>query len=404
MTTTTTATANWLESLEISETATPADAKAFFGIPPDPDSKLDANINKKRRTWSTKVRRRDPGPEAKRKVEEALKVIDFLGEYLKRGTDDPLDLADLREAFKQAPTSTVGDIDELWRVVEELLASGQLDEALRVANEAKDRYTGHPTADLVFGWVSAQASRTLADATPRMRRDGLEAIERAIAAGETNIDAITARVVLQLDLERPQDALDGLENSRAALDGGKLSPWLLSHEAEAHAQLGSATAAIRSAVAAVNGDPTDLALRGNTANALVQLMRGSLLPIADKAGLAAYRLAAETAAWCALGAPEAEDFVRPYRMWATQAGTRVYTGEIGFRAFAAVVSGFLLLPVMNRVRSKPQWKVLHKGPTAANPDVFDAVVFGAAAELVHEGLYPRLPWWADFERAARDAG
>jgi hypothetical protein len=385
----------WIESLDISERPTATDVRAFFGVPPDPESKLDANISRKRRQWSGKVRGRKASPEAEAKVKQALELIKFLADYLKRGIDDPVDLSDLREAFKHAPTSSVGDIDELWRVVEELLASGELDEALRVANDARTRFRDHPTADAVFGWVAAQASRIHEQPSDRLRKDGLDAIQRAIAAGLRDADTFGARAVLQLDLGRGTEALAGLQEAEREL-GGDVTSRLGTYLVEAFVAVGDVDSAVRRAVVAVEEDLSDLVVRSAITSALVHALRNTLLPITSKEKLAHYQQIAMVAAWCAQGAPEAEDMVRPFRMWAVIAENRMYSGDVGFRAFSAVLTGFLLLPFINRAKSKPQWKIMHEGPTSVSAEVFAEVALGAVSRFVHAGVTDRLTWWDEY--------
>jgi hypothetical protein len=390
------ATTNWIESVEIPEDPTPSDVRTFFGVPPDPEGKLDANISRKRRQWQSKVRGQKPSPEAKEKAARAIELITFLAEYLKRGTDEPLDLADLREAFKHAPKTSVGDLDELWQVIEELLASGEVDEALRVANEARTRFADEPVAHGAFAWVAANASRGQEEPSERMRLDGVESAEKAIAGGSRLPEVYRARAVLQLDLQRGDEALAGLRQAEAQL-GDDMPPALSAFFVEAFVAVGDTEQAATRAGAIVDAAPEDLGLRSGITFALIAALRNSLLPISSAQGLADYKRIAEIAAWCAVGAPEAEDAVRPYRMWGVVADNRMYTGDVMHRAFIAVITGFLLLPVMNRIRSKPQWSVFHEGPESASATVFSEVAHGTIATLVHQGITDRLTWWASYQ-------
>jgi hypothetical protein len=392
--------ATWIEAVEVSATPTPEDARAFFGVPPDPPASLDANIAKKRRVWRRKIRGQKATPEAERQVNLVLDLISHLADYLKRGTDEPLDLEELREVFKQKPATVVGELADLWRVLEELLASGRIDEALKVANEARERFDGEPVADAAFGWVAAQASRSGADATERLRLRGLEALERALGAGQVGAELFEARATLQLDLGRGSEALAGLDEAERLL-GGTRPAALLACRVEAHVELGAVEQAARAAVEAVLSAPEDLTIRSTTTEALINAMRRSLLPIADEDELRRYQFVADTAAWCAIGAPEAEDMVRPYRMWAVVAENRMYAGDVGVRAFLGAVSGFLALPLVNRRRSKPQWWILDEGPGCVGDEVFEEVALGAVAQTVHDGIGSRLEWWDDYMAEAR---
>ena len=47
----TTAVSDWLQRLEVSEKPDESEIRGFFGVPPDPENKLDENIRRKRRAW-----------------------------------------------------------------------------------------------------------------------------------------------------------------------------------------------------------------------------------------------------------------------------------------------------------------------------------------------------------------
>jgi hypothetical protein len=386
------AAAAWLESIDVPDRPVPNDIRAFFGVPPDPEEKLDDNIARKRRHWRSKTRQRVTSEAAKRKVDQALRIIGALEQQLKRGVvDEELDVESLREEFAGEPETQVDELGDLWRVLEELLASGRLDEALRVANEARNRFAGAAEANAAFGWLAAISSRSGEAGGKVLRKQGLEAIAAALEAGEVNADVFTWKAILEIDTGAPADALTTLKNAEEALEEG-LTVWMYSHRCEAHAALGDSDSALAEAKRAVDAGTEDLALRSNTVTALIAAARNALLPIATAEQLDAYQRLIEWAAWCASGAPEAEDRVRPYRLWAVEAESRAYTGRIDLRSIVAVASGFLLLPVLNRVRSKPHWQVLYDGPKAANGEMFEAVAMGGTAHLVHDGLMDKLPW------------
>jgi tetratricopeptide (TPR) repeat protein len=390
----------WLESMRVPAHPQPADLRAFFGIPPDPEEKLDANIAKKRRYWRSKTRSQVASANAQRKVEEATRIIDELEKLVKRGViDEDFDLQRLREEFAAEPETHVGELADLWRVLEELLAGGRLDEALRVANEARGRFRGEPVADAAFGWLAAIASRSSEAATDVLRREGLAALTAAIGAGEASADTFTWKAQLELDLGRPEAALDTFAAAADAL-GGSLTPWMYSHRCEAYAASGRPEEALEDARRAIAPETEDSALRSNTVTALINAARVALLPIAGDEDLRRYQDLIEWAAWFAVGVPEAEDRVRPYRLWAVEAESLAYTGRPDLRTIAAVASGFLLLPVLNRLKSKPHWQVLHDGPGGAiDPAMFEVVALAGIPEYVHGDLLAKLPWYAGFKEA-----
>jgi hypothetical protein len=384
--------APWLESFDLPAQPAPKDIRAFFGVPPDPEEQLDSNISKKRRHWRSKTRQNVTSEKAKQKVDQALRVIAALEQQLKRGVvDEELDLERLREEFSAEPETRVDELGDLWRILEELLAGGRLEEALRVANDARRRFAGARQADAAFGWLAMIASRSGESASDVLRKEGLVALEAAIAAGETTPDAYTWKAILQLDLNTPREALETLEEAERVLKT-KLGPWMCSHRCEAHAALSQPEQALADAKLAVDADTDDLALRSNTVTALITAARVGLLPLASDEQLHRYQGLIEWAAWCAIGAPEAEDRVRPYRLWAVEAESRAYTGRIELRSIIAVASGFLLLPFLTRLRSKPHWRVLYDGPGPANGEMFEIVSQGGVTPLVHEGLMDKLPW------------
>jgi tetratricopeptide (TPR) repeat protein len=388
--------AAWLESFDLPAQPAPTDIRAFFGVPPDPEGKLDENISKKRRHWRSKTRQRVSSETAKRKVDQALKIIAALEQQLKRGiVDEQLDIERLREEFSAEPETVVGELGDLWRILEELLAGGRLDEALRVANDARTRFEGAREAEAAFGWLAMIASRSSGTASDVLRREGLAALDAAIAAGETTADAYTWKAVLQLDLDAPKEALATLEEAERVLKSDP-NPWMRSHRCEAHAALGEPERALEEAKRAVGAETDDLALRSNTVTALIEAARVGLLPLASDDALRRYQNLIEWAAWFAIGAPEAEDRVRPFRLWGVEAESRAYTGRIDVRSIVAVASGFLLLPALNRIRSKPHWRVLYDGPKGASGEMFEVVAEGGIAKLVHDGLEEKLPW---FERS-----
>lgn len=389
----------WLESMDLPAKPGPTDIRGFFGVPPDPEDKLDQNIARKRRHWSAKVRQKVASEKAKRKVDEALRVIAALEQQLKRGViDEELDLERLREQFAAEPETRVDELADLWRILEELLAGGRLDEALRVANEARTRFSGAREAEAAFGWLAVVASRSGdGDAASEvLRKEGLVALKTAIAAGETTGDAFTWKAILELDTGVPAEALRTLDEAEKVLKTDP-TPWMLSHRCEAQAALGKPDEALATAKLAVDEKTDDLALRSNTVTALITAARVGLLPIPDEPGLRSYQALIEWAAWCAIGVPEAEDRVRPFRLWAVEAESRAYTGRVDLRTIIAVASGFLLLPLLNRARSKPHWQVLRDGPQGSG-EMFDVVALAGIPLFVHDGLLEKLPWFEDFRR------
>jgi hypothetical protein len=108
-----------------------------------------------------------------------------------------------------------------------------------------------------------------------------------------------------------------------------------------------------------------------------------MLPIRSAADLTRYSELIGVAAWCAYGVPEAEDRVRPYRMWAINAGKRVFVGSDRMRSFLAVITGFISLPVHNYLRSQPAWQVFNEGMGKELTDAFFIVAAPAYVQRIH---------------------
>lgn len=391
----------WIESKEIADQPSAKDAREFFGVPPDPEAKLDGNIARKRRAWRAKVRSRKPTPEAKAEVEAVLKLIDLLAKYLKRGHDGPIDLGELNDIFREAPKAKIGELADLWELVERLLAAGKLDEALKVGFEARERFADSVVPHAVFAWVAAMASRELTGADDRLREEALRSAEIAVADADATPEAFWARAVLQLDLRRGAEALAGLEAAEQRLDGG-LNAVLEVLLVEAYVAGDRIEDAVKRAIDAVEADPNDHAVRSTVALSLANAIQYSLLPIRTAADLARYQRVVEVAAWCAQGAPEAEDIVRPFRMWAVVADNRLYSGDVMRRAYAGVLTAFLVLPLLNRLRSKQQWQIVIEGPESVSAAVFAEVALGGVVRAVHQPIKDRLSWWDAYMAQWRD--
>lgn len=380
----------WLESSSVEVSPTPETAHQFFGVPPDPASDLERNIGRKRRHWKSKVRERRPSAAAQGKVEEALRIIDALGLYATRGLVPEIDLSEKPDGLR-APETVVNDVDELWRILEELLVDGRLPGAIRTAADARTRFAGAPAASAAFAWVVSVASREDAELAMPLRGEAVAAANEAIAAGEQSPECWTALAILQLDTADPEAALSTLTQAETRVEGGP-TPWIRSHKAEALADLTRVEEAQRAAVEAVRSSEEDLALRFNTAMALMRMVTRTMLPIESDQMLTQYRDTVEVAAWCAIGAPDAEDLIRPFRLWGVEAGSKLYTGNLIRRSGWAVWTGFLVLPLLNRWKSKPQWKVFLEGPGSVDEGLFQISALGAIPMAVHHGLMDRLPW------------
>ena len=139
-------------------------------------------------------------------------------------------------------------------------------------------------------------------------------------------------------------------------------------------------AAVRAVTRAEAGTAT--AVRSEATDVLVS-WAATMLPITSPDQLTRYTEMVDVAAWCSHGVPEAEDRVRAYRMWAVNAGKRVFVGSDRMRSFLAVITGFISLPVHNYLRSQPAWQVFNEGQGKEVTDAFFIVAAPAYVQKIH---------------------
>ncbi len=368
----------WLLAGDLPFRPAERDLLAFFGIPPDGPERLDANIEAKRKHWHQRSNGL-AGHEIARRVK---KLINEAAEALKRGATPETDRAGSPEWD--------GSVDDLWREIEELVFGDQLDRAIQIASAARAKQAASPTPHAAYAWVVAVGVRDGRIVRKDLLAQGLEAARKSLAMAP---DERVARVAwessfgLLVALERHAEALKVARQAEALIG---LSPGMRADRATLFLTLDRADEGMGDSVRAVAQVPDDTGIRGQCASALITRLALRRLPISDAAGLRSYTDAVNTAAWCAQGVPDAEDLVRPHRLWATQAAQRVFAGSWELRSLVAVITAFLALPLYNRLRSQPVWKIFLEGP-----EVHPAWRLVADSEFVrhvHQPVNTRIPW------------
>jgi hypothetical protein len=328
----------------------------FFGIPPFSADQLDDNIKKKRRTWN---RKSEVGnPDGRAKAEKVLELIQRVSEALKRGVPD----AEGGGAAVDIPASVFETLEELWRIISAYVFADEYDEALQVAREAMNRWHESPDAASVFAWVVATGFNDDKLAHPALLTEGLDAAQIAVRAAPGEARNWESTASLLMANSRVADAVASIDQAEKAT-GGRLSALLCLMRARASISLGRPEDAMVAAVRAVNcAEPARVAaIRSEATDLLITWLAAHMLPIKTPADLGRYVEMVNVAAWCSYGVPEAEDQVRVHRMWAANAGKRVFVGSWRMRSFLAVCTGFISLPIHNYVRSAPAWKVFADG-------------------------------------------
>ena len=385
---------DWLAQSDIPPPRTEARILAFFGIPPAGLDDLDANIGRKRRSWHAK--RNGVSQGGRDRARAVLNLIDQVSKNIKRGIPVDDDVAGAAQAAIADELAVT--LDTLWSVVDDLLARDDYDRALQVASAARRRWPESPRPHAAYAWViwvGWQADYYIRQA---VLEEGLNLAVRALSqpvdepASLERAAAWESRIGLLLALDRPSEVLDAAREAEVALGG--LPTRMRVHRAEGLCMLGRRDEGLAEAARAVLAAREERALlaavRAGCAAMLVRRVVQESLPITSPDGMASYVEAVAVAAWCARGVPDAEDLVRPHRLWAAQAGQRVFAGAWELRSFYAVCTAFLSLVLHNRMRSMPAWQIYALGPEA-----------GAAWQLVgrtgfvrsaHRAVEGRLPW------------
>lgn len=348
----------------------------FFGIPPSTADALDANIAKKRRRWNHMSNSGNPAGRAK--AAEVLKLIQNISQAVKRGVADDQSGG----AAAEIPASVFQTLEELWRILSEYVFADEYDDALRVAREAVNRWRNADAAS-AFAWVVTSLVNDAGTAHPQLIAEGLAAAELAVREQPGEVRNWESTASLLLASSRAQDAAAAIDQADRAT-GGRATAMLYLLRTRAMAIMKVPDQAMTSAVRAVTrAQPEVAAAIRSEATDILASWAASMLPVRSSADLTKYSELIGVAAWCSYGVPEAEDKVRPYRMWAINAGKRVFTGSDRMRSFLAVVTGFISLPIHNYLRSRPAWQVFVEGMGKEVTDSFFIVAAPAYVQRIH---------------------
>jgi tetratricopeptide (TPR) repeat protein len=366
----------WVTTRVIARNPSEDQMREFFGIPPSAADALNDNITKKRKLWNRRVNQGDAS--GQKKSEEVLALIDKIAEALKRGAAGEMGGG----AETEIPDSVFETLDELRRILDEYLFAGDYDEAIRIAREAINRWHNADGA--------AEFARVIADLIasgrivhPDLLTEGLQAARLATSEQAGEVRNWESLASLLLSSAKAQDAIAAIDQAESAT-GDRASAMLLMLRTNAMVELKKPDEAMAAAVRAVSrAEPARASAFRSEATSILTAWAASMLPIRSAADLARYTEMVGVAAWCSYGVPEAEDQVRPYRMWATNAGKRVFTGSDRMRSFLAVITGFISLPIHNRARSKPAWQVFNEGQNKQPTDAFVIVAAPAYVQKIH---------------------
>jgi tetratricopeptide (TPR) repeat protein len=366
----------WISAQVITRNPSPEQMLAFFGIPPHAAGELNDNIDQKRRRWN---RLSNSGNARGRETaEQVLALIQDLAVALKRGVTQEIGGG----AETEIPASVFETLDELRRILFDYVSAGDYDEAIRVAREAISRWQNADAA-AELAWVIMNFAHNVRFAQPDLVAEGIQAARLATREQPGEVRNWESLASLLLSSAKAQDAVAAIDQAESAT-GGRASAMLYLHRAAAMAELKkpdeAMTAAVRAVSRAESGNAA--AIRGEVADILIT-WAAEMLPIRSAADLTRYTELVGVAAWCSYGVPEAEDKVRAYRMWAANAGKRVFVGSDRMRSFLAVITGFISLPIHNYVRSRPAWQVFNEGQGKNVTEAFFIVAAPAYVQKIH---------------------
>jgi len=401
----------WLTTADYPARPTATDLLSFFGVPPDPESELDDNINKKRRYWHKAAQTAPPEGRAR-----ALAIKDAIKEAanaLKRGSEAhggqtgsevPLDASALHD-----PKT----VEELWRVIQRLIFRQRYTDAIECAKAGAKKWPSSTEPFVAFAWTVQMAlTQDNTGLPPATVEQAITVMERVMRSGAGAREYRILSGLLQ-GAGRIREALDLSYQAEQALH--PFPADMLGLRVALLARAGDIDDAMVTAVTAVHGKPTDDGIRAECVDALLALALENLLPVTSAEAAIAYGRLVRVAAWCAEGVADLEDRVRLHRLWAANCAQGVFAGNHALRSFVAIISGFLLLPVYNNVASRPSWQILHEGPVTEGRAkrrkmknvAFYQVASSPHVRTVHADARAPFPWahesgrWPDIEALVR---
>lgn len=394
----TTATAvEWLSTTDFAPVPTPKDLQEFFGIPPAPPEALGANIREKRKYWNKKhgMARSD---EALRFAEAVLQAIADAEDALTRGA--AATGGGDAEFQANAPDRAPASIEDVLRELERLLFRGRYRDALDRVQRYEERWGRYPNFVDMRSLVILEAAKVPGFTFQPGVLDFAITGERQVIAqlGPTEARYLTLVELLEVADRIGEipgvfaDALKRLPRISASFRVRELAvrfenePW---------------NSVLRYCVQLVRESDDDRALRSELVQMIIGRAVTELLPLRSLEAVRQYQLIVATAAWIADGVPEAEDFIRPHRMWASNADQPVFAGNWQWRAFVGLITLFIALPMLNASMSRPAWQVLLSGPVLgeqkkrkgsviAQNRAWALVTRNPYLEVVHEKC--QLPW------------
>jgi hypothetical protein len=389
---------DWLNTTDYVPVPTPRDLQEFFGIPPSPPDDLGKNIRDKRKYWKKK--------QQKARSDEALK---WAGGVLQA-------IADAEDALTRGAAASGGggaefqpgdsgrapaSADDVWRELERLLFRNRYTDALERVRRYEERWGEYPRFIDIRALVILEAVANVPGLVlePRVLESAIAGARQVLKQiGPSEARYLT--LVELLEVAGKADEIPGVfseANKRLA----HISASFRVRELVIRFKKEPWTPVLRYCVELVRESTGDRALRSELVQMIIDRATAELLPLRSAEAVTEYQTVIGTAAWIADGVPEAEDFVRAHRMWASNADQPVFGGNWQWRAFFGLITLFIALPLLNSSMAKPAWQVLLTGPSlteakrrkgavSAQNRVWLLVTNNGYIQPVHDKA--KLPW------------
>jgi hypothetical protein len=335
----------------------------FVGfVPPDPGSHLDSNHLNKKAYLKNNVR-----VETKRRP--LLNALEDLYALASRGTPRAGDVSagiavasPPRDSDEPAAPQASADVSRLVDAVFAALDRPdflvQAPDVIELVRSARARGAGGPVADRLLLLVVVQVLFRGGTVTSQLGQEAMVAGNEALHLDGHDVETMADQLVVALAMKDETTATDLIK--RAAGEFGTIPSGLLLAQAKGYWIRGDAEMALQALEQAIAVEQSLPLAERESAEVAVNVA-AALLPLANTDEVALYRKVVALAVRAAAGSASGEDAVRPHRLWAGQAGRPMFTGSLAARSMVGVLTGFLVLPVFNQMRSKPAWRVLVEG-------------------------------------------
>jgi hypothetical protein len=377
----------WMDTTEYAETPTPRDLMEFFGIPPSPPEELGDNIRAKRKYWKKK--------EQKARSDEFLALAGAVLQAIAEAEDVLTRGGTATGGGDRGPQPRASDrppmsVDDVVRELERLLFRGRYRDALDRVQRYQERWHEYPRFTDIRSVVILEAAQNVPGIVldPQLLQSAIGGAYQVLhQIGPSEAGYLTLIELLEI-------AGRAAEIPGVFAEAGKRLPQLSAsfrvRELAIRFKREPWNPLLRYCVELVRQSGDDRALRSELVQMIIGRASTELLPLSSPEAVVEYQKVVAVAAWIADGVPEAEDFVRAHRMWASNADQPVFGGNWQWRAFFGLITLFLVLPMLNSAMAKPAWQVLMAGPAQEGTKQRKSAVYAQNRAWILVTLNPHI--------------